>query len=291
MDMPVPTHILTRLQETEKMLKDYDEGKKLEQRYNALKRRLEVCREARPVARENLEAQRAVQYHQSIKQQIQKKLDDVEQSIENHRRKYEKDVEILKEKYERDLANLLKTSNYFVTQDELRKSKIVDNMTYVENRLKAAEERAVSGNLNTTKEEIGLVKEMDEIIKKYAEIQPTTNLEIIFPDYKNIRSPLSTNPPTPPSTGNPLAPSSIDTPFTPSSQPKKEIKISPEEEIIFDVPTKPLADKHPVTQLSDKDISKMDEEQLFGLLRPNAKNPYSNVISNTKLKRGIKQTG
>lgn len=297
MDLPVPTHIQTALQAREKMLKDYDEALKLENRYTTLRRRLEVCREAKPVARENLEAQRAVQYHQSIQQQIQKKLDDVIDSMDKMKRKYEidqekymtnyemeqeklkkkyeTDQERLKTNYEADLARLTRHFTENNSQDELRKSKLVDNMTYVENRLKTAQERATRGQRDNTKEEISLLKEIDELITKYREVQPTANLDIVFPDYKTLRNPL--NPPTPAPQTN-----SMPTPKPPPQTNPLHSPLPPTLE-------KPQEEENPVAKLSDKQINKMDDEKLFALLRPDVKNPYGNVITNTKQKRPSKK--
>jgi len=177
--------------------------------------------------------------------------------------------EFLKKQQDEQMIQLEKNFEKMKEQFETSKQNLLRKQLYVEEKLQKAKDRVETTTKIKTKEEILLEKNLVELIQKFIEIQPGWDVEHSFPGYKNLSLTLPTT----------------------SAVKEETVETKPDKK--KDEPTAPLPPPPTpvggVGSLSDETVDKMSEAELFALVRPNVKNPYSNVISNTKAKRKAKQ--
>jgi hypothetical protein len=181
-------------------------------------------------------------------------------------------IQKLKDQYEKNKRTL--EDNYIKMKEmyEQGKTRILEKTVYVDEKLTKAKSRADSKTQIKTKEEILLEKNIVELIQSLQQLQPHWDIAQIFPGYKELNLTLPTSTvikderiELPKSTEKPL--------HTPPEIP----------------PTHPVSGGGPdvakINSLSNQDVNTMSPEELFALVRPNVKNPYANVITNSKAKR------
>ena len=312
-----------RTQTAQERKQEYDanqslwkELKKMKERYPALKSRLEVCREARPLSISTVKDQQALQYFQTCQEQIQKKLDDVEQTVLRH-----------KERYERELKALEKSLEYHLHVEDLRKAKLQDSMSFIQTRLTTAQERVTAGKERKTKEELSLEKEIREYYVRYRTLFPSApDLLDVFPGISDlvdvsgnipptpsevaplppIQPPVSEEPPKPrgkrgvKKTDDQIPSAPLPPPVSeevPEEKPveeepevKEEVKEEPKEEKKFlplarsvSRPQTPL-DVHPAARLSVQQVNSMSQAELFAYMNPGKRNPLAQpkILTSTK---------
>lgn len=265
-DIPMPESFMRRQKEFEQLYENFQEAKKLSERYVSLKRRLETCREVKSCDTESLKDQKAISYFESCQGQIQKKLDDIESAIKNYR-----------DRYEKELQRLEKVLQYQVEQEEMRKAKINSNLVFIQTRLAQAKERAENQSHRKTKEEIAIEKEIREMIPKYCELQPNSDLNQAFPDYKKLLGlPEENQPPQPPPPPTPSTPVSQPPPPPPVSKAKRKAKVVEvtEPPVFEEIIPEPNKDNNPLAMMSDKDIAKLSQAELWKYVHPDKPSPF-----------------
>ena len=210
-DIPIPQHILTEMEENKRVIDEWDKQKQATERYRVLKRNIETCLEARPVATENIKDQQAVEWFSGLKEDVEKKLEKTNErftallTAEEQRRKLfleESDARILKYKQQQDAQ----TSGF------------QQKLLFITNRLQSAVERTKQSS-KKSKEEVRCRKEMEDLIRSFHSALPHLDLERVFPGYKTV---LGENPiytPSEKKQGD-ISQKTVDTP--PPSLPPKE---------------------------------------------------------------------
>jgi hypothetical protein len=226
-DIPIPQSLLQRQREVEKMLQDLEESKRLKERYVALKRRLETCREVKNTSSENLKDRRAVSYFETCQGQIQGKLDQHDVSLKK-----------------------------ILDQMENARKNLEDKLAFVNQRLELARERADNQTRHKTKEEITIEREIQDMIPKYSELQPNTDLNQAFPDFRNL---LHLPEPTPVESPPPFK----------GKRKAKQVPRESEEEINLPPPPSPPC---PPPELAPEPL-------------PSKPSLYGNVVQNSKVQR------
>ena len=172
-DIPIPPEIQRGMKETQRLIEDYEEQKKYQQRYIIVKRSIEAAREARPAPTENIKDQKAITYYGENKDIIEKKIQTLQQ-------RYQEQLEILEKNYRSQL------------------SKLTSSLEFTETRLKSIQSRSTTYT-KKTKEEIKAEKEALQLINDYRARFPERNLEFDFPNFKDLLPPELLDIPLPPS--------------------------------------------------------------------------------------------
>jgi hypothetical protein len=234
---------MERQKEFQKTYDDFQEGKKLSERYIALKRKLETCREVKNSAVDSLKDRRAVSYFETCQGQILSKLDQHEQSMKK-----------------------------MIEQMENTKRVLEEKLDFVKQRLVQAKERAEGQAHHKTKEEVTIEREIKDMIPKYSELVPNSDLNQVFPDYRKL---LNIPEPTP---AEPVytAPTNIpkQTPSYPKAKRKAKTVDDAPSPAFVELYSEPKRETNPLSMMSDKDISKLSQAEVWSHLHPGKPNPF-----------------
>lgn len=261
-------------------LKALDETKRIGEQIKNQYNRLKSCREHRTDQQANVKDLQAVQHFELLYNQ---QLDNLE--------KVERNFEILKQQYEES------------------KNRINSKKLYVEDKLAKAKERVESQRAAKGKEELNLEKQILDLVEKWETAQHATGdffppwyqreVEEVRESLENKKSNVTVemsdpNKPkirrgikkveerTEEQIAESLKPTSQPAPPPEPEAPKETTPPPP-------LPSPPvLKEKEPeplAAQLTTKDIQKMSHEELFAVMRPKDKNPFANVVTNTKAQR------
>jgi hypothetical protein len=265
-----------KLKEALERDKLYEETKSDVVYIKQLVNRLQTCREQRSQnGQTNSRDLKTVEHFQFLFDQQQKELQRTEESM----------------------AVVLK-------QFEQKKQTILQKQLYVEEKLQKAKDRLDEQKNLKGKDEMNLEKQIKDKIdlydKKGEELArggycPWGQLEI-----EAVRKLLGSTPPLPP-THPPIPPPPVEQP-PPKPKVKRGVRVVEdrplpvvvdpvsEPEPQSEEEKQPIPEEPPITKMTNKQIESLSEAEMFSILRPDVKNPYSNVIQNSKQKRGVKKT-
>jgi hypothetical protein len=163
--------------------------------------------------------------------------------------------DFLKKQQDEQLAQLEANFEKVKAQFEQGRQNILRKKLYVEQKLEKAKERVETQTTIKTKEELLLEKNIAELIQKHIELQPAWDLSQSFPNYKELNINLS-------------LPNTV----------KEEVIEVRKENPLLNTPHPP-----PPSVMVGGEV----EQKSSTVSLP--KNPYGNVIFNTKAKRKAKE--
>lgn len=271
-DIDIPLEISTKMEATRKMLADYEASLVLEKKYPALRRRLEALVESKKEEEGDetisVKDQRAIQYFETCKQQIEEKLASVD-------RQYEKLIAQME------------------AQRDEQKAKLKEKLFFVENRLTSASQRADKKKKNKkSKEQLSLEIEIQELVETYSKLQPKADLLKVFPGIQEtgisipdvsppapIYSPSPADKPSPPPEKKPAIKRRVKTvsPPEPSAvveEPEPAPQPAPVEEPFQPVVAESLSDEKKHFLKIVESLSP-DERQTLFQARPDIKASFS----------------
>jgi hypothetical protein len=203
--------------------------------------------------------------------------------------------ELIKRSQEEELESIERYLETITKQFQQKKESLLRKKLYVDEKLSKAQERLENQKKAKSKEELNIEKQMSDIITEYdgcinrlsaqmkgcawglSEVQ---QMKTVLGKETSISTPPI--PPTPPPLPPPLP--------------------------VAVLPDEPKKDENPLAKLSDKELSKLSQSQIWSYLHPGKPNPYEqdkqeeeeeeqppkramypNVILNTKAKRVAKK--
>ena len=163
-------------------IKKIDEAKRLGDRYQILKRKLEACREKRSESIENLQAQKSLMYYQDQLDQASKKLGEIESALMDHQVRHERKkqqlqeefqakVAKLNEKLDRDLRQLDDALEYNTRAENGRKANQYETINYFKTNISRTEDKINNNCKTKTKEELVIEKELQAMLKTFQDDQ------------------------------------------------------------------------------------------------------------------------
>lgn len=265
-DMPIPPDVQKRMNETQKMIENYETAKKLREQFPALKRRLEAYRESRP-QQNNFREVGAIDHWEMILRQHETKLTSSDVAIQQLDKRLEEQLKRLNNEIDRcKEAHQIQVKQYMKAKEG-----VCEKKAYAEEKLQKAKDRLNSTTAAKSKDEILVEKTIMELFQKYIEVDPTGDFNYCFPGYKdlNLQLPLRTQIVPPPAPAPAPAPPSI-------PKVKRQQKIVEEREPILEEEA-PLETKtDPPPQKETPPVQKVFRPA------PPTESPFPKVITNTK---------